>query len=123
MYGMNRGRHKKCNNKDQCDIDRILSKYGFVITDNHSEVCNIIRMAVKYVKSFYEKNWAISANSNTYPSKISTEDAIIQFVRSPYSSFPTNLTKEGFVMWRTYSKIVARSIKFKIKIQYKNIII
>lgn len=112
---MNRDRHKKRNSKDQCDIDRILFKYGFIITDNHSEVCNIIRMAVKYIKLFYEKNWLIAANSNTYPSKISTEDAIIQFVRSPYSSFPTNLTKEGSVMWRTYSKIVARSINFKIK--------
>lgn len=113
MYGMNRGRHKKCNNEDQYDIDRILFKYGFIITDNHTEVCNIIRKAVKYIKLFYEKNCIIAANSNTYPSKINTEDAIIQFVRSPYSSFPTNLTEEGFVMWRTYSKIVARSIDFK----------
>lgn len=111
---MNRDRHKKRNSKDQCDIDRILFKYGFIITDNHSEVCNIIRMAVKYIKLFYEKNWLICVNSTTYRTKISTEDAIIQFVRSPYSSFPTNLTKEGSVMWRTYSKIVARNIDFRI---------
>ena len=113
---MHRGRHKKRHSEDQCDIDRILFKYGFIITDNHSEVCNIIRMAVKYVKLFYKKNWSIADNSTTYPSKMkmSTEDAIIEFVRSPYSSFPTNLTKEGFVMWRTYSKIVARNIDFRI---------
>lgn len=112
---MNRGRHKKYNNEDRYDIDRILFKYGFIITDNHSEVCNIIRKAVKYIKLFYGRNWSISTNSITYSPKmkISTEDAIIQFVRSPYSSFPTNLTEEGFVIWRTYSKIVARSMNFR----------
>lgn len=98
---MNRGRHKKYNGRSQRDIHQALLSNGYTIINDRSIVCYILRQAVMYSKGYRKR----------FQERISTEQAIIHFIKYPYDAFNFLCTKDGPVIWEKYIKIINRNVK------------
>lgn len=96
---MNRGRHKKSDKNGFIDV--VLAKYGYKITKDVKVVRTILLAASSYIKKDQE----------SYGVRISTEWAIITYIKNPYGAFYFYNTKEGADVWKTYTYMINNSIK------------
>ena len=96
---MNRGRHKKSDKNEFIDV--VLAKYGYKITKDVKTIRTILLAASSYVKKAQE----------SYDLRISTEWAIITYIKNPYSAFYFYDTKEGTAVWGVYTRMMNDSIK------------